>query len=680
MESGRSPGGFGYTYKGFSMLSSVVGRSCLRSRLLAGVALSILLGLSAVHAESFPAHTAFDEPVPGSQTAADVAPPAAPADAAPLPPVVAVTPAEEPAAPGAAAAAETMPETAPAEAGGLAPATAESAPEVPAPAPVLATGVPETPAVPSVAVVTPLFQDVFTRNFPESAQNKQTIAGGVNRFYRQRDQSPVWVNDNGPSAAAATVLGVLERATGEGLNPADYLVDELRTLAAENTPRARVAFELLMSEATLRYALDMQGYRIIGLQPNGNFALSMPDAKFENVLARIAEAKDPAAQLAALTPASAFYTRLRGQLAVYRQLDAQGVTWSPIDSGSTLEPGMRDARVAVLRARLTAGGARLRPPGDEPRLYSGDMVEAVKQFQASVGLTPDGKVGEKTRTALNHTVRERLEQIALGLDWLRTLPRDSAPLILINIPEFRVRAMEGDTEALAMNAIIGRPVRPTPILRSKVTQVIYNPSWTVPHKLAREDKLPILRTRPESLVEQGFHVYRNTANGRDEVDPMTVDWNRVTKENFPYWMRQDPGPRNALGAVRLTFQNPFDVYMHDTPDRHLFQQDVRALSSGCIRLERPFDMVEYVLKSNPGMDRAAIDASSQKRGTHAQNVERSVTVQTVYMTAIVAPDGALQLREDLYGLDRYFLDAQKKRTETIAADRAQQTRRLASAR
>ena len=177
--------------------------------------------------------------------------------------------------------------------------------------------------------------------------------------------------------------------------------------------------------------------------------------------------------------------------------------------------------------------------------------------------------------------------------------------------------------------------------------------------------------------DQGFHAYREGGRGRDEVDIMSVDWNSVTADNFPYWLRQDPGPKNALGLVRLTFNNPFDVYMHDTPDRHLFKQDIRAFSSGCIRLGRPLDMVEYVLRGNKGWDRAAIEEASKKRGTRTLNVDVPVNVQSIYMTAIPTAEGTMQFRDDLYGLDRYFLDAQKKRTDTVVAERTQQ-RRVAS--
>ena len=321
-------------------------------------------------------------------------------------------------------------------------------------------------------------QELVGRMYTDSVVRGTTVASTVGRFYRARAQAPVWTTDNGIREKAVQVVDLLGKAEAEGLTPNDYLVEELRTLAAENTPRSRAAYELLLSEAALRYALDMQGYRIIGLQPAGNFALTMPE-KFEDVLARIVGSANPAVQLAAFAPTSSFYTRLRGQLAVYRELEAKSTPLPALDAGPTIEPGMRDGRVQQLRARLAAADKAVKAAADDARLYDANLVEGVKRFQAQQGLTADGKVGEKTRNALNRSAKDRVEQITLALDWVRTLPRDTAPAIIINIPEFRVRVMEGETEALAMDVVIGRSVRPTPVFSSKVTAVIYNPSWQI---------------------------------------------------------------------------------------------------------------------------------------------------------------------------------------------------------
>ena len=182
--------------------------------------------------------------------------------------------------------------------------------------------------------------------------------------------------------------------------------------------------------------------------------------------------------------------------------------------------------------------------------------------------------------------------------------------------------------------------------------------------------------RPRQLERQRvlWHELVVTQNGRP-VNPDSVNWSSVDIRQFQF--TQPPSGKNVLGIVKFRFPNKFDVYMHDTPDRHLFKQDIRAFSSGCIRLERPLDMVEYVLRGNRGWDRAAIEEASKKRGTRTLNVDVPVNVQSIYMTAIPTAEGTMQFRDDLYGLDRYFLDAQKKRTDTVVAERTQQ-RRVAS--
>jgi L,D-transpeptidase YcbB len=307
-------------------------------------------------------------------------------------------------------------------------------------------------------------------------------------------------------------------------------------------------------------------------------------------------------------------------------------------------------------------GAAIEPPdASAPEHYDPALVEAVKSFQRRHGLVVDGRAGPRTFAAMNRTVDQRIAQVSVNLDRIRAQAPRGGTFIEVNVPAFELRAVENGETKLEMDVIVGRAQRATPIFSTRVTEIIFNPPWTVPSKLVREDMLPRLRANPQAMVELGFKVFRGWGEERVEIDPRAVDWRKVSPRGMPYSMRQDPGPKNALGQVRLTMPNTFDVFLHDTPDRHYFRRTDRALSSGCVRLERPIDLVEWVLRNTPNWNREAIEAAdAEERTRHVPVRGGAVPVHLVYKTAFVE-NGVLQLRDDIYGLDALFVAGIERR-------------------
>ena len=490
-----------------------------------------------------------------------------------------------------------------------------------------------------------------------SERQRQTLLG----FYDARGFAPIWLADNAPAARVGRLLDLLKTADRHGLSAVDYNVAEIERLlhAADVQTLARLEFAL--SRAALRYAADLLGARVAAIELPADVKIAPRPLDVERVLRELARSEDPAGPLEALAPADPAYAQLRDWLAEYRAIKARG-GWRNVASGPTLDPGARDTRVPALRRRLAVtDGAPAEPvDADAAEIFDIELVAALMRFQARHGLSVDGRLGRRTLAALNRSVDSRIVQIVVNLDRLRARPAGEATFIEVNVPGFSLRAVEAGETRLEMPVVVGRETRATPIFSSRVTEVIFNPTWTVPAKLVREDLLPRLRANPQSLVDLGFRFYRGAGDERIEVDPRKVDWRKVAPHAVPYWVRQDPGPRNALGQVRLTLPNIYDVFLHDTPDRHYFDRAERALSSGCVRLERPLELAEWVLRATPGWTREAIEAADANAATRNVPVRRPIPLHFVYFTAFVQ-DGELHLREDIYGVDARFVAGIERR-------------------
>lgn len=388
-------------------------------------------------------------------------------------------------------------------------------------------------------------------------------------------------------------------------------------------------------------------------------------------LAELAQSPDPAAVIDRASLRVPDAGALKAALATARAQAAAGGWPSVPGSGAdTLEPGMLDPlRVPALRARLAAtdpGAATLNR--DDP-LYDPPLEDAVRRFQEAEGLDADGRIGRGTLAALNRPPEALVRQLRVALDMRRAAAAPgSERRIEVNIAHQRLQVMEGGRTLADMAVIVGRPGRATPLLRVRLSAVQFNPPWGVPVRNAREDLLPRFRRDPRAMMEKGFRVYSYADGERVEVDPTGIDWRSINPERFPYVIRQDAGDGNALGRIKFIMPNSEDIYMHDTPDRGLFRRTERAFSSGCIRLERPMDLLEIVLEGTPGWDRARGQRAIDARGTSVITLGRSLPVRLHYTTVVV--DGTrVAVRPDLYGLDAAYaraLEAARPRPDLLA--------------
>jgi len=477
----------------------------------------------------------------------------------------------------------------------------------------------------------------------------------TSRFYTQRQYRPAWLTDAGLASWPADLLLALAAADREGLRATDYPIDELQqqlNAAQNNAATFSVTqwadLELRVTDTWFTYGTHKLGGRLNPHRIDREWGIEDHNRDLVPVLQDALTRNQAIDVLATLAPPHSGYERLRQALVDYRTLEDNG-GWPKISAGVKLAKGSRHERVRQLRARLLASGDLAAEIAAQDTLFDDALSQAVKRFQRRHGLTVDGIVGPQTLAALNIPVTERTQQIELNLERWRWLPDDFGRRhLLVNITDFTMSVIEDGRETFGTKVVVGRTKRPTPIFNADMSYVVLNPMWYVPYSIAVKDKLPKLRRNAYSLAGQQIRVY----SGKREVDPGTVNWHQVSAKNFPYRLRQDPGPSNALGRVKFMFPNPYSVYLHDTPSRNLFARDQRTFSSGCIRVAEPIELAEYLLKDNPRWNRKKILSATRGKRQRTVHLAEKIPVYLLYWTAWVDEDGTVNFRDDIYQRDR----------------------------
>ncbi len=349
------------------------------------------------------------------------------------------------------------------------------------------------------------------------------------------------------------------------------------------------------------------------------------------------------------------YVRLEQVLARYRTIARAG-GWPRIPPGPELQAGMRDERVMALRNHLRITGDYDAEMQADPYYFDAAVDAALRHFQTRHGLLADGLLEEETRAELNVPVQDRIRQIAIALQRWHWLPRNLGErYVWVNLPAAGLAVVEHGKPALHMRAIVGRPYRATPSFAGTIRRIVFNPTWTVPRTVAVEDLLPQQRNDPQFLARKHIRVFDVRGAEPREVSPMRLADAGVGTDYFPYRLRQDAGPDNSLGRIKFELDNPFDIYLHDTPATPLFVLPGRAFSSGCVRVESPVALAQYLL-AHDGSD-APIDVSSriERSDTSTVVLRTPVPIYFVYLTTWVEADGTVSFRPDLYGRDRRLL-------------------------
>jgi murein L,D-transpeptidase YcbB/YkuD len=460
------------------------------------------------------------------------------------------------------------------------------------------------------------------------------------------------------SSRANALISRLKNAEADGLDPNDYPSKQLATISATGPSadkRGLAIIELYFSSAFLEYASDLKVGRFLPSKVDPNFFIESRTIDQQAALKDLAQTDSIDRFFDAWQPPGQRYAALRAVLAKYRALAAKG-GWNTIPLGESIKPGMSDPRIPAIRTRLSLTDAASGEVGAaEGQLYGNALVEVVKRFQARQGLEGDGVIGSTTIVAMNVPVQERIKSIILAMERLRWMPENlGQQYLIVNIAGFELRRVNAGKVEERMAVVVGKPYHRTPVFSDRIRFLEFNPYWNVPPDIAVNEELPVLRRNPAGLSAQGFEVVR----GNQVSDPSSVDWSSVGPGHFPYQLRQRPGPNNALGRVKFMFPNPHNVYLHDSPARNLFERNVRAFSHGCIRLSRPLDLAEQVLRVGgvQGWTKERINDVVASTKNTVVNLREPLPVHITYLTAW-ADDGVANFRQDIYGHDAKLLAA-----------------------
>ena len=469
-------------------------------------------------------------------------------------------------------------------------------------------------------------------------------------FYQERKYKPLWSNEEGRLDRAYDLLQVVIHAKDEGLDPTDYYLEEIKKLWDSTGLGESIELDLLLSAALYRYSSHVYSGKFIARELDADWHIKNKSLDVPGLFADVARKSSIAKLLKELPPQHSGYQSLKQQLHHFRELAKQG-GWLKFGRGPVLERGVQHQQVVQLRRRLEVTGDLVMDPFPDMDIYDRWLEEAVMHYQARHGLKVDGKVGPQTRRSLNIMVSEKIRKIRINMERWRWVPRKLGDrYVMVNMTGFELYIMEKGSEVLAMPVIVGKSYRSTPTFSGRISYMEYNPYWTIPKKLVLEDMIPRQLRNPSYLSTRLIKVYRGWDNPR-EIDPLSVDWSKVDEDRFPYWMRQEPGPKNALGRVKFIFSNPYAVYLHGTPDKHLFDRVVRAFSSGCIRVKDPVRLAAFLLNDGTQQMEEEVLANIHLGTNQGINLPIAVPIYLVYWTAWVDQDDTMNFRDDIYDRD-----------------------------
>lgn len=513
------------------------------------------------------------------------------------------------------------------------------------------------------------------RNSIELLNTRATIIIGDERifasnalplFYERRGFQPVWTGGFELNNRIYSLINTLKKAHFEGLRGENYHLSKIETLVAEikagkeskkELKTAKyVRLELLLTDAFLVYGSHLLSGKVNPETLNSEWMANRRQTDLAVVLESAITSNQIENSLKELLPPQLGYNELKSILKKYIDIEKNG-GWSILPENIKFRKGEQDSLIINLRRRLFLTGDF--PTTDADKGIFDEAVEtALKKFQVRHGLDADGVMGKATIKALNVPVSERIGQIEVNMERWRWLPQDlGSNHIRVDIANFTLSIYENGQNTLNFKVIVGKDYRRTPVFSDKITYIVLSPYWNVPNNIAVQDILPQIKNDIGYLRDRNIRIYRNNGNFDVELDPSQIDWSTIAKENFGFVLRQDPGPNNALGDVKFMFPNKFNVYIHDTPSKALFEKTERAFSSGCIRIEKPLDLAEYLLRNNPKWDKTKIMEIISKRTEYTVRLDTPTPIHILYWTAWVDKNGVMQFRKDLYERDKSLYDA-----------------------
>ncbi|MFT4573315.1 MAG: murein L,D-transpeptidase YcbB/YkuD [Marinomonas primoryensis] len=478
----------------------------------------------------------------------------------------------------------------------------------------------------------------------------------VLEVYKARGYDPIWIQDKKINMSIYKLVDILEQSYTHGLNPIHYhtaIIKEYLELK-QPTPQQLAEMDVITTIALASYAHDLSNGRYEPQLIDPNWQLDAPNNNWKDLL-YFDSATDMVNSLPLLAPRSPQYQILQKWLVYYQDLAAKEKDIF-VNAGVPLSPGDEGPRVAQLRARLVQlGDIRFSTRKVNEEQFDLRLKEALIRFQRRHHIMADGAAGSKTIEMLNTPLKVRAKQIAYNLERWRWLPSElEANRIWVDLTNYTVD-MHLNGELTSMKAVIGKPDRKTPVFKGLMTYMVTNPTWRVPHRIARENLLPKLQADPNYLVKHGYKVYSSWSIGAKELDSTKINWQDISEEKLAFRFEQEPDEGNALGQYKFMFPNKNEIYLHDTPSKHLFREEDRAFSSGCVRLENPAEFAREITKGSKQFNE--MTKALKNESNTVISLPTYIPVYLVYFTVVPNANGMLEFRNDIYERDALMEEA-----------------------
>lgn len=507
----------------------------------------------------------------------------------------------------------------------------------------------------------------------------EEIKDELRNLYSQRNNQSIWFYSDSPKPIFYEALRQINSGDTHGLSPHYYGVDELKnvdSLFQRGISKEHVMeMEIEMTANYLLYNFHIQSGRLPEKLMSGYWHKDKKNKGFLRDLVKIKTPEQLKAQSENAFPTHHKYAELLEHLNKYREIEASG-GWSAINIGDTkvIEPGEMHEAIPQIRERLSVTDPFFNTPKPtdsfeirydlnnfdlDAKYYDEILQASVKQFQQRHGLAPDGRLGKETIAALNIPVADKLSQIELNLERMRWLPSEyGANYAEVNIPDYSLKVYQDNEKSLEMKVIVGAEFTSTPIFSDTLKYLVFSPTWTVPFSIKSKEMLPKLQEDPAYYTRLNYKFYRGWST-ETEIDPSKVDWSEYSSSNFPFNVVQQPGGSNSLGRVKFIMPNDLSIYLHDTPSGHLFNRYDRAFSHGCIRVEKPELLAEYLLRDQTEWTSEEINKAMFSNTPKKVYLEKDYHVQITYLTAFVDENGLMNFRKDIYGHDKSQADKLK---------------------
>jgi murein L,D-transpeptidase YcbB/YkuD len=482
-------------------------------------------------------------------------------------------------------------------------------------------------------------------------------SAALKAFYEANNYKPVWSKASFFSDSKADkLLDKFENAWKHGLNPASYRVEEIQALMNQYGQEAEYQLDLILSDALIRYGHDLSAMRVDPRSIGQRAKYWREPLAPIDILNHVATHSNLDSALKGLEPSGDLYKKLQRELLSLYRTNPESMEFRQIAVDGLLRPGSSNKAVLSIRERLGFD------PNSAPQgayYYDDQLAQAVMAFQKGQGVKPDGIVGPQTVKLMNITREDRINQLLVNLERLRWVePNKPERYVMVNVPSATLWAVDNNQVKLEMPVVVGRPKRPTNIFKTEITGIRFNPKWTVPPTIKRDDYLPKLREDPYYLFDRGIELVDKE---NMTVDPGLINWQEKTwAEVNQMRMIQGSGRSNPLGLVRVIMENPFNIYLHDTPTKSYFKRSNRALSSGCVRMAEPQKFADFVLAPNDNWSKERKDkilASGKEQNIWAH---KPLPVYILYQTVWLGEQGQVVYGQDLYGHDAILLKELKK--------------------